>query len=444
MKNFPCCLAVYLSCLLAAGCSTSSRTSESDSTKADSTKLDSDGPNKADDSISGRWTAHLESPGGKLLFELDFSKVSDQWKTTVINGKEVIPVDQVQFNHRELTIGFPHYDSKIVASLNSENRLVGKWKKVVGKDKTDEMNFFAEKKTRAYSSSDAGSVAGKYSVTFSSSDDLAVGLFKKSDDQILGTFLTTTGDYRFLAGDFDEATRRLTLSCFDGGHAFLFTATLDQTGNLSGDFWSRGNWHETWTGKKDSAATIADGFEQVKWQGVSLNEISFPNLEGKLQALDDKEFDGKVKIVQVFGSWCPNCHDASLLLNQLQKEYGDRGLSIIGLAFELTGDFERDKLQIERYKQRTGATYPILIAGLSDKKKAAEKLKLLNEVKSYPTSIFLDSDNNPIAIHSGFTGPATGEAYTQLQGKFRKIIEEAIEKNVSKKNVSKKSQSTEK
>lgn len=433
MKNFHCCFAVYLSCLLAAGCSTSSRTSESQP-EPDSTKAGSIEPNKLNDPISGRWTAHLESPGGKLFFELNFSKTDDQWKATVINGKEVIPVDQVQFNHRELTIGFPHYDSKIVASLNSENRLFGKWQKVVGKDKTDEMNFFAEKKSRVYLISDADSVAAKYSVTFSSSKDLAVGLFKVSDDQILGTFLTTTGDYRFLAGDFDEATRVLTLSCFDGGHAFLFKAKLDESGNLAGDFWSRGNWHETWEGIKNSSATIADGFDQVKWQGVAFNEISFPNLEGKLQSLDDEEFDGKVKIVQVFGSWCPNCHDASLLLNQLQKEYGDRGLSIVGLAFELTGDFERDKLQIERYKQRTGATYPILIAGLSNKKKAAEKLKLLNEVKSYPTSIFLDSENNPIAIHSGFTGPATGEAYIRLQEKFRKIIEEAIEKTMSKKN----------
>lgn len=114
---------------------------------------------------------------------------------------------------------------------------------------------------------------------------------------------------------------------------------------------------------------------------------------------------------------------------QLQEEYGDRGLSIVGLAFELTGDFERGKSQIEKYKTRTGCGYPILIAGLSDKKKAAEKLNLLNEVKSYPTSIFLNSDNRPIAIHSGFSGPATGDAYAHLQGRFRKIIEEALSKS---------------
>jgi thiol-disulfide isomerase/thioredoxin len=173
-------------------------------------------------------------------------------------------------------------------------------------------------------------------------------------------------------------------------------------------------------------AKIADGFDQVKWQGVSLGDISFPDLNGKLHALDDPIYDGKIKLVQIFGSWCPNCHDASLFLSQLQADYADKGLSIVGLAFEITGDFERDKLQIQEYRKRTGCTYPILIAGLSEKKKAAGKLKLLDKVKSYPTSIFLDANNQPIAIHSGFSGPATGDAYLQLQQRFRGIIEDAV------------------
>ncbi len=421
MKNLFCQSLLYFGCLLAIGCST-------DSQRSDSNQPDSKEALSAsnDDRILGRWTASLESPGGKLFFEIDISKSGDRWTSRVINGDEVIPVDKTELKDHELEIGFPHYNSKIVASFDEDNRLQGTWLKVVGKDKVDKMTFFAEKKARPFSSENASSLVGRYSVKFSSSDDPAVGIFRESGNRILGTFLTTTGDYRYLAGDFDGESRQLRLSCFDGGHAFLFTAAFDEEGGLAGEFWSRGNWHETWKAQKDAGAKIADGFDQVKWQGISLGDISFPDLNGKLHALDDPTFDGKIKLVQIFGSWCPNCHDASLFLSQLQEDYADRGLSIVGLAFELTGDFERDKLQIKEYRKRTGCTYPILIAGLSDKKKAAKQLKLLDEVKSYPTSIFLDANNKPIAIHSGFSGPATGDAYLQLQRRFRKIIEEAV------------------
>ena len=421
MKNLFCQTFLYLGCLLAIGCSTDSPTIESNQPGTTETLSI-----KNEGWFHGRWTACLESPGGKLFFEIEFSKSADGWTSRVINGDEVIRVDETELNDRELEMGFPHYHSKIVARLDEDNRFQGTWQKVVGKDRVDEMPFFAEKKARPFSSENASSVVGRYAVKFSSSDDLAVGVFTESDDRLLGTFLTTTGDYRFLAGNFDGESRRLTLSCFDGGHAFLFEAVLDEEGCLSGDFWSRGNWHETWKAQKDVDAKIADGFDQVKWQGVSLGDISFPDLNGKLHALDDPIYDGKIKLVQIFGSWCPNCHDASLFLSQLQADYADKGLSIVGLAFEITGDFERDKLQIQEYRKRTGCTYPILIAGLSEKKKAAGKLKLLDKVKSYPTSIFLDANNQPIAIHSGFSGPATGDAYLQLQQRFRGIIEDAV------------------
>ena len=237
--------------------------------------------------------------------------------------------------------------------------------------------------------------------------------------------MTTTGDYRFLAGSFNKSTQELELSCFDGGHAFLFRARTVK-GKLSGDFWSRNSWHEKWTGVRNPNARLADGFEQVKWAGVATSEIEFPDENGKSWNLADKEFSGKVKIIQVFGSWCPNCHDATKFISELQKAYAPKGLSVVGLAFELSKDPTRNAEQIERYRKRTGASYPILIAGIADKSTATKQLRILSRVKSYPTTIFLDSKDRPIAIHSGFTGPATGEAYEELKRRFRKIIERQL------------------
>ena len=162
-------------------------------------------------------------------------------------------------------------------------------------------------------------------------------------------------------------------------------------------------------------------------ENVELGRLSFPDLDGNPTRLDDPKFAGKIRIIYVFGSWCPNCHDAAEYFASLEKKYGDKGLSILGLAFEMTGDFKRDSEQVKKYLARHGSSYPVLIAGLSDKAKASKSLPILDKVRSYPTTIFLDAKGNVKAIHTGFTGPATGESFTQLKEQFEKLITEEIE-----------------
>ena len=129
----------------------------------------------------------------------------------------------------------------------------------------------------------------------------------------------------------------------------------------------------------------------------------------------------------MFGSWCPNCHDAAAYFAELQKRYGDKGLSILGLAFELTGDLQRDAEQVRKYLKRHGSNYPVLIAGMADKAKASESLPLLDRVRSYPTTIFIDSSGQIRAVHTGFSGPATGAAYSELRQKFETLIESMLD-----------------
>lgn len=377
------------------------------------------------DDLSGWWTGKLESPGGDLSFEILLDSRKQKLAGWIVNGSEKVIIDDIQIDQSNIKIRFPHYDSWIEAKLEKE-KLLGQWKKETGKPEPSVMKFTAIRGRRKFSIDNAKTIVGRYEVKFESSDDLAVLDLKKEDRFLGGTFLTTTGDYRYLAGNFDSASQTLELSCFDGGHAFLFRAKRNRDNTLKGDFWSRNSWHEEWIARKNSKAKIADGFQQVQWAGIATSKLEFPDEDGKLWNLADKKFSGKVKIIQVFGSWCPNCHDAAVFLNELRKEYGSKGLSVVGLAFELTKSPERNSTQIKRYRQRTGASYPILIAGLADKSKATEQLQILSRVKSYPTTIFLDDKDRPIAIHSGFSGPATGDEYDSLKRKFRKIIDRQL------------------
>jgi peroxiredoxin len=240
------------------------------------------------------------------------------------------------------------------------------------------------------------------------------------ENGLRGTFLTATGDYRYLSGFHWEG--QLSLSCFDGAHAFLFDARLQPDGTLAGDFWS-GNWHhETWTAKRDDAARLADPFGQTKWNGTTkLADLSFPDLDGKKHSLGD--FAGKATLLVVFGSWCPNCNDEAALLKELDVTYRDRGLRILGLAFELTGEFARDAGQVRIFRQRHGLDIPFFLCGTADKDEATKALHLVDHIRAFPTTIFVGADGLPKAIHSGFAGPATGEEHQKLRRDFAARIE---------------------
>lgn len=155
-----------------------------------------------------------------------------------------------------------------------------------------------------------------------------------------GTFLTPTDDYRFLEGDYRDGLLRL--STFDGDHAFLFHAEARPDGTLEGDFWSRDSYHATWTAEPTGRA--AEELLPGPWGLAALTNderrfrFAFPDLDGRLVRSEDPRFAGKVVVVDIFGSWCPNCNDEAPVLAGWHREWADDGLDIVGLAFEFTGE----------------------------------------------------------------------------------------------------------
>jgi thiol-disulfide isomerase/thioredoxin len=203
---------------------------------------------------------------------------------------------------------------------------------------------------------------------------------------------------------------------------------MNADGTLSGDFWS-GNWHhETWTAVRDDDAQLPDAFKETKITDESkLDEMVFRDLAGVptrvLDLLD--ESGARARVIEVFGTWCPNCADAGRELVDLKSKYAD-DLAVVGLAFEITEDFDRSVTQVRHYEERMGSDWPILIAGLSDKSRASEALPVLDRVRSYPTLIFLNERNEVEAVYTGFSGPATGDAYIEQRERFEGLIEQLI------------------
>ncbi len=385
------------------------------------------------------YRATIQCPGGEIPFGLEIEESSPP-RAWVINGRERMEVPSVSVRRGGLVLDFEYYDSQIDAVIEPPNQdgkrpLRGTWRKRIDKEKSAELPFAADagvrdRFLRSVSPKNGGanptSIEGRWAVRFSKSEDPAVGVFtENSDGTVEGTFLTPTGDYRFLAGDFADG--RLRLSCFDGSHAFLFDARVQPDGTLAGNFWSRDSWHETWTARRDEKAALPDGFRATSAvSGVDLNRLSFPDLNGKTRSLADPEFAGKARIIEIFGSWCPNCNDESAYLAELDRRYRSRGLRIVGLAFEASGDFDRDARQAARFVRRHGVEYPVLIAGTKDREKASKALPMLDRLRAFPTTIFLDGKGNVRAVYTGFSGPATGREYDELKRQFERTIESLL------------------
>lgn len=403
--------------------------------------------------------AEIATPGGPLYFGWELREIrtdnsaqpqpvpalKGQW----INGSERIEIPTIlvtgKWPNDSATIrcDIAHYQSEVQATWDPQLK---KWqgafrKRIAGDGQYTELAFAAtpiDAIADLYPAANSPApvdLSGNWEVAFSSSKSPAVGQFAVLGNQIQATFLTDTGDYRFLSGYW--AGEAWVFGCFDGAHAFLFRAQPQSDGQIAGDFWSGSRWHETWKATLNPNATLADPFQQNHWNpDVDLNQLKFADLQGNVRSMANEEFVGEVRLVQLFGSWCPNCHDAANFLGDLYREQNKglpasdpRRLSIVGLAFELSGDTSADIDAVKKYQERHQIQYPILLAGHADKALASRELGGINEIKAFPTTLFFDRKGNCRAIYSGFSGPATGAAYERLQQAFREKINEIQQSN---------------
>ena len=100
--------------------------------------------------------------------------------------------------------------------------------------------------------------------------------------------------------------------------------------NIEGIFYSGSHWKESWTARRNETFALKDA-EEITTVGQEKIAFNFVSLEGKNVSLSDEKFKGKAVIVQLMGSWCPNCMDESRYFNELYRLYKVQGLEIVAL-----------------------------------------------------------------------------------------------------------------
>ena len=369
---------------------------------------------------------------------------SGQSDAIIRNGDEDIRVDFSRTND-SIVLDFPHYDSRIEAT-QTDDGFAGEWRKQRS-DGVASMPFrlipttsgdlvkIPDRAKDVWKLIEPAPELFRYEIQFEKSG-LALATIRLPGrametkagigptlHEALGTIETPTGDYRFLAGFFSSHGGFL-LSTFDGAHAFNIQANPSPgDALLHGNFYSGNWWHEAFTARRlgpDEEFELPDPF----------SEVALTSGDGTLniEALDKPRYQGRPVIVQIFGTWCPNCHDETPVLRDLYERYRGDGLQVLGLAYEVTGDDARSQRQVERFKKKFGIDWEIEIAGTSDKAQASKTLPDITAVKSFPTTIWIGRDGNVRAIHSGFSGPATGDEHVELVAEFETLTAEIVGK----------------
>jgi hypothetical protein len=64
--------------------------------------------------------------------------------------------------------------------------------------------------------------------------------------------------------------------------------------------------------------------------------------------------------------------------------------------------------------------------GVSDLDEAGKKLPMLQKFYGFPTTVIVDRNGHVRKIHTGFSGPATGEHYRQFADEFKTNLDQLL------------------
>jgi len=380
---------------------------------------------------NGWWRARLERKDGHdIVFNFEVKDSGGRQVLYIRNAGERLLVDDIKREGDSVLVRMPFYESQLRARVTTEGNLEGVWLRHLASE-WQAMPFkavYGEGYRFAGSEPGAGvSVSGRWAAVFRAPGDstFRVGEFEQRGSRVTGTFLDAGGDLRYLEGV--VAGDSMKISCFDGTHAYFFTARID--GNtMTGMQYSGPTASATWTAHKDASAKLENQFAMTKWNKDKPFTFTFRDLDGHEVSLSDPRFKGKVVLVQIMGSWCPNCMDETRFLSGFYDQYQSKGVEVVALAYERSTDFARSSSSVRTFQQRFHVRYPMLITGVTvgDPQRTEKTLPQLDAIADFPTTIFVGKDGKIAMIHTGFSGSGTGAHYEDQKKEFYTIVDQLL------------------
>ncbi len=352
---------------------------------------------------------------------------------TLINGTRRDDFHVQQTAKDSVFIKMNTYDAALVAKIHEDGTLSGVYKSLVPNFRGNFLPFTAEYgKTFRFVEPEKEikanhNLSGKWAIKISSKEPVAdqVAVFEQKGNKLKGVFLKVTGDTRELEGivQGDE----FTLTGFSGPSPWLIRGKINPDKSISGEVGLGIYNNVKFEGVKDKKAELPDPYALTYLkEGYEKLDFTLPDLNGKPVSLSDEKYKGKVVIVEIVGTWCPNCTDQTQFLSPWYKANKDRGVEAIAVGFEQKDDLAYAKYTLGKLKEKYDIQYDILFGGIADKKVASEKFAALNKMIAFPTTIIIGRDGKVKQIHTGYTGEVTGKYFKQYVKKWNKDLDKLI------------------
>lgn len=369
----------------------------------------------ANQSIAGLWDATIQINGVATPFPLVISGSGANVTASFFNGEDRYPSTEGRFENGKLTLKWDYYEATLDATVNAgviEGQYAGT-RRMKGP--------FAIRAVRAVApaaSAGAPNIDGLWEIPNKSGKGELAWRFivQQSGANAKATILRVDGDTGTISGGYRDG--KFVLSHFDGARAHLLQITPESDGTL--DILQDANSKLT---AYRPAAARAKGLPEPTDPDLHTtmkdpNEpfrFSFPDLKGRMVSNTDARFRGKVTVVEITGSWCPNCHDEAPFLEEMYRKYGGQGLEVVSLSFEEVEQL-KNPTRLRAFVKRYGLEFSVLLCG--DPDEANAKLDQLVNWNTWPATVFIDRKGKVRGIHSGFPSAGSGDLYRQAKDEF--------------------------
>jgi peroxiredoxin len=391
----------------------------------------------------GAWRGYVKNPSGEeVAFTLEVKRDGDKIIGSLVNGDERTTSTDGSFEGNTLKLRYDFYDAELTATIAGEElrgAFERQWRKQTLKRELRAVRSQAETNITSSSVSAKSDISGEWVLRVGEPPKQTFwrAVFQQQGGRVQGTIIPVSGDWGEITGICEN--NQLTLNHFDGINSRIFRATLTPEGKLAGSVDlglfdpPRKVVAERLDAKnKEMVASLPDPSNYTRMSNPAEPlRFSFPDLNGKLVSSSDDRFKNKAVVVSITGSWCPNCHEESPLMQQYYDRYHAQGLEVVALAFEYTGDTARDLEQVKIFARRHHLTYPLLLAGSTEEGDLQRKLPQLVNFGAYPTTIFIGRDGLVKRIHTGFEGKATGARFIALQQEYETLIKDLLADDIA-------------
>ena len=376
----------------------------------------------ATSALAGPWRAVLDLAGGTLKFGIELEGSGTALRGRLCNAAACDAFSAVVVRGDSVRFELADYAATISAVRRGDS-LVGVYRNVGNKGPRS-IPFRAA--VGRWPRSDAPAwLTGRWDAWFEGGfgSSPRVLVFGRGPSGLEGTVIGNAGDYSHFSGE--VVGDSVALYRFDGAFVYLLA------GRLVGDT-LRGIFHAGLRAQTPFTAVRSAGKphltppNQVTKADSAPFSFAFPGLDGRVLRSDDPRFRGKVVVVDIFGTWCPTCHEAAPMLVDLWRTRHAKGLEMVGLAFEVSGDTALDGAQVRRYRDKFRIPFPLLLAGINDVEAAAATLPQLQGFTAFPTTLFIGRDGRVRKVHAGFYGPATGAQHEALVKEFARTVDELL------------------